>query len=742
MNYKKYTHATSKTLFISISIFVLFVILYFIVQTNYIKDNEKNYVEAIHQEVTLLIQLKKNTTADIAKEISLNKVLINIMKTKKYAKLYDDNVFKIAKKFKMFNHVALHVVDAKGITRYISWAQKSLGDNILHARKDLRILYNHPQQMSSISVGKFDITFKGIMPIYDKEHTFLGIIEVITHFNSISAHLAADKIYTALIIDKRFNQQLIHPLSKTFIDGYNISTLELNPTVEKLIRREGIKKLHSVNCVAFYRDSFFSTGFYVTKVAIYGVDKKVIGHFLVFITDKYKLHDKVLLLRAITIIMTLLFFLMVFFVIRANRKNNELIHSLHNKVIKETEKNLALVYNDALTKCYKKEKFLLDKKRYKKSTLVMLNIKNFSQVNTTYGFSIGDEVLQQTAKKLRTILDQVPYRIDSDEFVFVSDDVERDILRVQAHFRESSLHLTHDDINLRISFCFAVVNGKESDLLRKLTIALKQAKQEPFKSYVYYKEEGVNNDFIKFNSYLYEAIFSQQDARIIPYFQGIRNNKTGKILKYESLARLEVGQELYSPYFFIDIAKNSGFLFEITKIMIDKSFAFISQQDPEINISINITEDDLLSKKLKSYLIEKLEFHGLQAKRITLEILEGISAKGAHNSIMQLKELKEFGFSLAIDDFGVEYSNFERINELEVDFIKIDGKYIKELVSNPKSYKITKAIADFAHSMDIEVIAEFVENEKIQKIVEEIGIDYSQGYCFSKPAATLLDKSS
>lgn len=738
MDIKKYIRYIPKTLSISISIFILFVIFYFIVQAEYIKQNEKNYVEAIQQELTLLVKLKKNTTANIAKSISLDKTLIKIMKTKEYSKLYDDNIFKIAKKFKKFKNVSLHIADAKGINRYLSWTKDSLGKAILHSRKDLAMLYRHPKQMSTISVGKFDITFKGIMPIYDNNHTFLGIIEVIAHFNSISKQLDTDGIYTALVIDKRFTKQLLHPFSKIFIDGYNISTIHLDKRVEKLLKREGIEKLLGMNCAKYYQNSFFSTGFYVTKVPIYGIDKEVIAHYLIFITDKYKLHDKVLLLRTITLIMTLLFFLMVFFTLRANRKNKELIFSLHEQVKKETAKNLTLIYNDKLTKCYKKEKFLSDKKLYEKSELVMLNIKNFSQVNSTYGFSIGDEVLHQTAKTLTTILNQTPYRIDSDEFVFVSQDVESDIRKIRAHFKASSLHITHDDIKLRISFSFAVVSGDESDLLRKLTVALKQAKQEPFKPFVYYKEEDVNNDFIKFNSYLYDAIFSQQDARIVPFFQGIRDNRTKKIMKYEALARLEVGEKVYSPFFFIDIAKNSGFLFEITKIMIDKSFAFLSQQDPEIVISINITEDDLLSKKLQEYLISKLHFYQLQASRITLEILEGVSASGTHNSIIQLKELKEFGFSLAIDDFGVEYSNFERINELEVDFIKIDGKYIKELGTNPKSYKITKAIADFASSMEIQVIAEFVENEKIQKIVEEIGISYSQGYYFSKPAPTML----
>ena len=731
MKYDNYFKVTSRVFTLSVSVFLLSIALYFYLQSQYIQKNEKNYIEAIDQEIQLLITLKKTNTFDIAKRISYDKNLIAIMKNKEWDKLYDDNVFKIAKEFKHFNNLALHIVDENGNNRYLSWTKKSIGKNILHVRKDLQKLYKDPKPMSNISVGKFDITFKGTVPIYDEERNFLGIIEVVTHFNSISQHLLKDQIYTALVIDKRFTEQLKFPFSQHFIEGYNISTLTLYPDVAKLLESKGVK--YFINKPEGYEE-----GYYTTEVNILGIDKSVIGHYLIFIADKYSLHQKVFFLRVITIIATLLFLMMAYLALLSQRKNRKLIGSLHQQVIKETEKNLTLVYNDELTKCYKKEKFLADKDIYSSSELVMLNIKNFSQVNATYGFLIGDEVLKLTAEKLHTILEQIPYRIDSDEFVFVSDDPQHDIQKIQSYFKDSSIHITHDDINLRISFSFSVVHGGQNDLLRKLTIALKQAKQEPFMPYVYYKEENVNNDFIKFNSYLYDAIFAQQNARIVPYFQGIRNNTTGKIIKYESLARLEVSQKIYTPFFFIDIAKNSGFLFEITKIMIDKSFAFLAQQDKEISISINITEDDLLSKKLKKCLLLKLKEYNLVANRIVLEILEGVSASGTNSSIIQLKELKEAGFLLAIDDFGVEYSNFERINELDVDFIKIDGKYIKALAKNKKSYQITKAIADFANTMDIEVIAEFVENEAIQLVVEEIGINYSQGYYFSQPNPKML----
>ncbi|MFG1489644.1 EAL domain-containing protein, partial [Oceanospirillum sp. HFRX-1_2] len=105
--------------------------------------------------------------------------------------------------------------------------------------------------------------------------------------------------------------------------------------------------------------------------------------------------------------------------------------------------------------------------------------------------------------------------------------------------------------------------------------------------------------------------------------------------------------------------------------------------------------------------------------------------------IKQLASLKAKGFRLAIDDFGTEYSNFERILELDVDMIKIDAKYIKSIDTDQTSYEITRAIVFFACNAGIPVVAEFVHSEAVQRVVESLGIRFSQGYLFSEPAAMI-----
>ncbi len=732
-----------KVLMLFVLLFLFSFASYFYIQVDYIKKSEKNYIETVRDEVELLINTKKETIFSIAQRLAIDKKLIHIMEHKEYDKLYDENFFSTAKKFKSFKHLWLHVIDENGVNRYLSWIDKNnnklVGKSIINKRADLTALYKNPHPESFISVGIFDIAFKGVMPLYNSAGKFLGIIEVIAHFNSIAEGLEKNEVYSALVIEKKFTKQLKYPLSKIFIDGYNIATLGLNEDIKNFLEKKGVECFIKNTKRVETSKSIFDNNYYITKVDIHGIKNDVIGYYIIFIKDKEHLETKERLLQALTALMGILFLVMTFFGLKANLLNINLVETLGKRVEAETAKNLAFFYYDNLTQSYSKEKFLADSELYKDKELVMLNMKNFSQINETYGFTVGDKILILSALRLETLLKRKIYRISSDEFIFISDSINADITNINQHLNDDPLHVNKGNLNLRISFSFAVVHGTEDDPLRKLSLGIKQAKHEPYKMYVYYKEQDVKDEFIKFNAYLYDAIFSQQNARIIPYFQGVYNNKTGVIDKYEALARLEVNGEIYSPYYFIDIAKNSGFFTEITKIMIDKSFSYLAQHSKDITISINITEDDLHSRKLKVYLLEKLALYQLKAEQVILEILEGVSTSGAKNNIIQLKELKEAGFKLSIDDFGVEYSNFERLSELDVDFIKIDGKYIKNLCTSEKSYKITKAISEFASSMDIEVVAEFVEDVKIQKSVIELGIEFSQGYYFSVPARDFME---
>lgn len=406
---------------------------------------------------------------------------------------------------------------------------------------------------------------------------------------------------------------------------------------------------------------------------------------------------------------------------------------LKNK--KRDEKINYMLYHDSLTglhnKTYLEE--LLNKKVGR--TVLILDVNNFSYINNTYGFELGDKVLVKIANIFKNIFNfNEVCRLDSDQFIIVLNKdakIKDTVSQIRDYFY--SYEIVIDDIVLSISFTYGAVSG-EKNLFKNAIISLKHAKITGKNALYIFSEEKENvsfqkrKSFIEANNLLHHALLSDE---IIPFFQGIRDNSTGKITKYEALCRIKKDDKVISPYVFLKPAKSSGLLPDITKIMIDKSFQIMSDND--YTFSINVTEEDLTRHYIVAYLNEKSKQYGINPKRVTLEILEGISAGGKKNHLKQLSALKKSGYSIAIDDFGVEYSNFERILELDIDFLKIDAQYIKDIDTNPKSYEITKAIVFFAKNVNVPCVAEFVHTKGVQKVVKELGIEYSQGYYFNEP---------
>ena len=133
----------------------------------------------------------------------------------------------------------------------------------------------------------------------------------------------------------------------------------------------------------------------------------------------------------------------------------------------------------------------------------------------------------------------------------------------------------------------------------------------------------------------------------------------------------------------------------------------------------------------------------MDPNRVVFEILENITTYNSGNIVLEsLNSIKAFGCKLAIDDFGVENSNFARLLEIDLDFIKIDGLFIKNILVSEKDKKVVMAIVGLAQTLGVETIAEFVENEEIFNLLEECGVDYAQGYHIGKPEDYLLHEPS
>lgn len=220
--------------------------------------------------------------------------------------------------------------------------------------------------------------------------------------------------------------------------------------------------------------------------------------------------------------------------------------------------------------------------------------------------------------------------------------------------------------------------------------------------------------------------------KIISYFQPIINNKTKEIEKYESLVRLvdEKGKVL-TPYMFLDISKKGSYYTKITHRVLENSFKMLNNISTEL--SINLSSVDIEREDTRKLLFDLLNEHRSDAHRIVFELLEDENVKNFEVIKSFIRKVKKMGVQIAIDDFGSGYSNFERLLDFEPDIVKIDGTLVKNIVDNNFSKSVVETIVSFAQKQNIVTIAEYVENEEIFNILNDLGVDYSQGYFFGKP---------
>jgi EAL domain-containing protein (putative c-di-GMP-specific phosphodiesterase class I) len=340
----------------------------------------------------------------------------------------------------------------------------------------------------------------------------------------------------------------------------------------------------------------------------------------------------------------------------------------------------------------------------------------------------------------------------ADEFALLFDgNIPRDglidIVKTLSNIiNENPFLLNGHEINVRVTFGLArsddiheerTIDGKWRKIATNADMALKRAKRLQ-KNFIIYDEsmeitkEYENN--IIWKQKLKDAI---HNSRIIPFFQPIVNNISGKIEKYESLVRLiDKEGSVIHPQHFLDLAKKSHLYDNITKAMITKSFEIFEGLHYEF--SINLTVNDILDEDVNRFIKNELKKNRILSKRVVFEILESEGIENYKEVMTFIEEVKELGCKIAIDDFGSGYSNFEHIMRLDVDYIKIDSSLIKNLPSDKNAQIITKTIVNFARELELKTISEFVHSREVFEKGLELGVDYSQGYYFGEPREFLL----
>jgi len=386
----------------------------------------------------------------------------------------------------------------------------------------------------------------------------------------------------------------------------------------------------------------------------------------------------------------------------------------------------------------KPRRLLLDYINTHQNPLVAeIYIENFENLRSLF----GEEFTERLEKKFEEILKSgMPkcfkkiFYLDNGEFAIAGELENYDFGKVIKELREYQKNINNSTINIQgleydISILISVAIGKDAYENARLGIRKILKDHRSFIIATNLKEQM--KKVSKQNLEVLHLIKEALDKKLFMcVYQPIINNKTKKIEKYETLVRIHKDGNYIVPAVFLDIAKKGSFYSRITYEVLNISFEKLKKLK---ELSINISEIDIEKASTRNYIYKLLQENPDIASRVTFELLEDANSRSSQELEEFIKKIKSLGVKIAIDDFGTGYSNFIRLKKYQPDFLKIDGTLIRDLPNDSFSQSIVKAIVDFANSNNIKTIAEFVETEEIFQKVCELGIDYSQGYYFSKP---------
>lgn len=401
--------------------------------------------------------------------------------------------------------------------------------------------------------------------------------------------------------------------------------------------------------------------------------------------------------------------------------------------VKADEKIKRLSHTDTLTSLSNRQKIQQDLIEKNPHGCIVFNIDKFREINDFFGVHAADEILKQVAEWfIKMGLDV--YRIGGDEFAMLLcepkefGEIELMLNELLAHFASSSFFVAQEPIPVHMTVGVAL---KGTKLLTHADIALHEAKEKRLR-YALYKEEANIEEVYRTNLAMAKKIHQALlQNRIICHFQPIVDFRTNEISKYETLVRLiDEDGTIVPPMAFLSIAKKTKLYPQITRTVVNHACKTFKNRSEEF--SINLSIDDIEDAQTVQEIIGALIKTGT-ASRAVFEILEseGISNYGAVEQF--ITQVKALGAKIAIDDFGSGYSNFEHILRLDIDYIKIDGALVRDVAIKKNNDIIIRTIVDFAHKIDAKVIAEYISDANIYKIIKDMGVEYSQGYFTGKP---------
>jgi PAS domain S-box-containing protein len=401
-----------------------------------------------------------------------------------------------------------------------------------------------------------------------------------------------------------------------------------------------------------------------------------------------------------------------------------------------------------------------------KFAVLFVDIDGFKVFNDTMGHSVGDEILVEIAHRLANCLrfedtlsrpsgkenetyhkgDEVLARLGGDEFTILIGSIQdpSDAMRVANRIQDALGIFVVEGREVFISASIGIAlsttsRSRAEELLRDADIAMYRAKTLG-KSRCEFFDEEMHTKAVKLlnlENDLRRAV-DEQDFRV--HYQPIVQLESGSIVGFEALVRWRRSPDcLASPDTFIGVAETAGLIVPLGKWILREACQQAQRwqarypRDPALNVTVNVSPKQFAHSELVNDIKEVLEDTGIDPRRLHLEITESVAMADPARTNQVLWQLKNLGAGVCLDDFGTGHSSLSRLRRFPVDVLKIDRSFVSHMDSDAEARQIARLIIEFAHTVNLQVIAEGVETNAHLEHLKRLGCEFGQGYFFSRP---------
>jgi diguanylate cyclase (GGDEF)-like protein len=381
--------------------------------------------------------------------------------------------------------------------------------------------------------------------------------------------------------------------------------------------------------------------------------------------------------------------------------------------------------------------------------LMVLDLDQFKIINDTCGHVAGDELLKQITKLLKNHIRESDTlaRLGGDEFAILLQNCPQDHAmklaeRVLKEVREHRFIWDNKPFNCSISIGMVAINQHSKDyqsLLSSADLACFTAKDKGRNAIAWYRQNDAEftrrRDEMQWVPRIRLAV---EENRFVLHNQPMRCLKTNAINHSEFLVRmLDDDQNIVPPIAFIPSAERYGLMPLIDRWVVKNVFSYLAASglgnQQMGTYFINLSGSTLSDKSFFDDIKDFLNFYHIIPARICFEITETAAIANLSDAVEFIKETRDRGFKFALDDFGVGLSSFSYLKRIPVDYLKIDGSFVKNMLNDPIDKGIVEACNQIGHAAGLSTIAEFVENDEVCAALKLIGVDYAQGFGIAKP---------